>query len=42
MRLKVFDVPELKDAYQWINNYFSEITTRLNASDSKEDKLYSI
>lgn len=40
MRLKVSDVPEFKDAYQRINDYFSEIATLLNASDSKEDKLY--
>lgn len=40
MRLKVSDVPEFKGAYQRINDYFSEIATLLNASDSKEDKLY--
>lgn len=40
MRLKVSDVPEFKWAYQRINDYFSEIATFLNASDSKEDKLY--
>lgn len=40
MRLKVSDVPEFKDSYQRINDYFSEIATPLNASDSKEDKLY--
>lgn len=36
MRLKVSDVPEFKGAYQRINDYFSEIATLLNASDSKE------
>lgn len=40
MRLKVSDVPEFKDAYQRINDCFSEISTLLNASNSKEDKLY--
>ena len=40
MRLKVSDVPEFKGAYQRINDYFSEIATLLNVSDSKEDKLY--
>lgn len=40
MRLKVSDVPEFKGAYQRIKDYFSEIATLLNASDSKEDKLY--
>ena len=40
MRLKVFAVPEFKGAYKRINDYFSEIATLLNASDSKEDKLY--
>ena len=40
MRLKVSDVLEFKGAYQRINDYFSEIATLLNASDSKEDKLY--
>lgn len=41
MRLKVSDAPEFKGAYQRINDYFSEIATLLNASDSKEDKLYN-
>lgn len=40
MRLKVSDVPEFQGAYQRINDYFSEIATLLNASDSKGDKLY--
>ena len=40
MCLKVSDVPEFKGAYQRINDYFSKIAALLNASDSKEDKLY--
>lgn len=40
MRLKISDVPDFKDTYQRINDYFSEIATFLNASDSKKDKLY--
>lgn len=40
MRLKVSAVPEFKGAYKRINDYFNEIATLLNASDSKEDKLY--
>ena len=40
MCLKVSDVPEFKGAYQRINDYFSKIAPLLNASDSKEDKLY--
>ncbi len=39
--MKVSDAPEFKGAYQRINDYFSEIATLLNASDSKEDKLYN-
>ena len=37
MRLKISDVPDFKDTYQRINDYFSEIATFLNASDSKKD-----
>ena len=40
MRLKVCDIPEFQSSYQSINDRFSEIATLLNASDTKEDKMY--
>lgn len=40
MRLKISAVLKFKGVYKRINDYFSEIATLLNTSDSKEDKLY--
>lgn len=36
MRLKVSDVPEFKDAYQRINDYFSEIVKLADARKELE------
>lgn len=40
IRLKSAQVPEFKNSYKEINNFFSKIATLLEVSDNKGDKFY--
>lgn len=40
MRLKETKVPEFKNSYESINEFYNKIATLLEASDKKEDKIY--